>query len=97
MWETISRWMSELEASLVHTVLVSKIKKSVPMCHDMKLEVEGWEIGVKGPLRWPRVPLLCSRWERGGNSGFSRVPLGSWQEQRQDLFWSSSHGRVCGA
>lgn len=76
--------MSELEASLVYTVspcLRNKEVSTSVLWYEVGI---GWETGVRGPLRWSGVPLLCSKWARGGDGGFSRVSLGSWQEQRQD-------------
>lgn len=77
--------MSELEASLVYAVSPCLKNKEVST-GVLWYEVHwmGWETGVRGPLRWSGVPLLCSKWARGGDGGFSWVSRGSWQEQRQD-------------
>lgn len=89
--------MAELEASLVYTVSPCLKNKEVSTC------VPWYEVGIGGvenqgkrTIKVAGVPLLCSKWERRGDSGFSRVSLGSWQEQRQDLVACSGPALMVG-
>lgn len=71
-----------MEASLVYTVSPCLKNKEVSSC------VPWYEVGIGGvenrgkrTIKVARVHLLCSKWERRGDSGFSRVSLGSWQSR----------------
>ena len=91
------RWIAELEASLVYPVSPCLKSKEICTCVPW-YEVEIGGVGNRGKraIKEAEVPFLCSKQERGGDSGFSRVSLGSWQEQRQDLVACSDPALMIG-